>query len=289
MSETIQTPRQAKPVVVVRKANSLKVAVGDSKEVSDAKTAASKYGGRLQITSKIFLFFGVLGIFMSLYGLVMAGHNVEWMVSRHIQKHHGGPQGPPPPPHGWFRGNRPQGPPLPLMADGPMTRTEFHLIDNVRIISFFVLLKSITLCSIGCKTAKAVKRSNSSFANLVFRKNLGRLAFLFVISMITAHFMKDTRNVFEDHMQKFNEKPREHQGRPQWRRDQPKPVFQDIEEMPMIEDMEEMPIIDDMEEIPMIEDMEEMPIIEPMPVTEEPSTIDESGSDSEEMEIESEN
>lgn len=142
---------------------------------------------------------------MSLYGLIMAGHNVEWMVSRHIQKQH------------------------PEMADGNMTRTEFHLIDNFRIISFLFLLQSIVLCCIGGKTLRAVSKSNSSFANLVFKKNLYRLAFIFVTSLVIHKFMKDTHNIFEEHMQKFNEAPRE-VTQYKWRREQPKPKFHIMED-----------------------------------------------------------
>lgn len=174
----------------------------------DAKADVIIHGKRLQYSSKALLFIGVVGIFMSLYGIVRAGHNVEWMVTRHIQMGHGDSFGPQAQhSRGWY--GKHQGPP-PSVVDGPMTRTEFHLIDNFRIISFFCLLKSIALCCMGGKTLKAVKRSNSGFANLVFKKNLYRLAFIFVMSLFTAHFMKDTRNVFEDHMQKFNEKPMEH-------------------------------------------------------------------------------
>ena len=140
---------------------------------------------RLKVTSKVLITIGVIGVLMSLYGMVMAGNNVEWMVARHIS-HLNGSQGP-------------------EIIQGKMTRTEFHLIDNFRIISFFCLLKSVAICAIGFKTLFAIKKSTSGFTNLVFKKNLFRIAFIIVISMFTAHFVKDTHNVMTQHVQKYTQ------------------------------------------------------------------------------------
>lgn len=191
---------------------------------------------RLNVTSKMLVVIGALGFIMSLYGMIMAGRNVEWMVTRHINKQHGD-----------------QGPDA---RQSPMTRTEFHLIDNFRIISFFFLLKSIALMCIGGKTLYAISKSNSGFTNAVFKKNLFRIAFIVVMSMFSAHFMRDTHNVFNKHMQRYNETPHH-----QW---QPEPMYEE-EPMPMVEEEPEM----EMEPFELDQD-----IIEEEPLSEDIDTED---------------
>lgn len=136
-----------------------------------------------------------------------------------------------------------------------MTRNEFHIIDNYRIIAFLGLLMSISLCAIGCKTLMSIHKANTGFANKVFKKNLFRLAFFLVTSMAVHHFIKDTTNVVEKHMDKFGE---QRMGPQRYRHHKKPAVFQNIDEdEPFLmaeEPEEEFSVPEDMEDMPTIAD-----------------------------------
>jgi len=97
--------------------------------------------------------------FVSFAGLLMAGRNVKYGSGEYI------------------------------------TRSEYMITENTRIISFVNLVTSMTVVCIGGKTIKAVNKANPEFADVVFKKNLCRAAFVFALCLIARHFEKETHNL----------------------------------------------------------------------------------------------
>jgi len=76
-----------------------------------------------------------------------------------------------------------------------ITRTEYMITENARIISFVCLVASIVLGRVGCKTIKAVNKANPEFANVVFKKNLFRVALVFVMCLVAHHYKREVHNI----------------------------------------------------------------------------------------------
>lgn len=102
-----------------------------------------------------------------------------------------------------------------------VTRSEYMMTENKRIISFVFLVASMVLGCIGCKTLKAVNKANPEFANVVFRKNLFRVAFVMALCLIAHHFKRETHSLMRN-------------KNPNFGHHEPEPI--DMEDMPTIDE-----------------------------------------------------
>lgn len=78
-----------------------------------------------------------------------------------------------------------------------MTRTEFALIDDFRLISCCMLAMSAAMARMGGKTLCAVNKGSSSFADLVFRKNLFRIGLVVVTMYGIVFYGRECSVLFE--------------------------------------------------------------------------------------------
>lgn len=197
-------------------ANKVTVLATDSKKVADAKADVSKYGYRLAITGKTLIAIGALGVAASLFQAFGARHIVHKILSHHDGHHphpypgphpgpHPGPQPPhpTPPPHHRGLSHHGGGGNFPPHDGGQhdfpdvMTRTEFALIDNFRIMAVFMISAFIAISITGCRALRAVKKGDSKFSDLVWKKTLFRIGWVVAMSAVIHHFAKDCKNLLE--------------------------------------------------------------------------------------------
>ena len=166
---------------------------------------------------------GALGAVMSVWQLFAARHIVEKILSHQHGGHeghhghhghhggHGGRGG-----HGghhqgghhWGRHGQ-HGPHHP--HSDVMTKTEYALIDNFRIMGFLMLSAFIAISVSGCRALKAVRKGDSKFSDLVWRKTLRRIGWVVLMCVAIHHFGKECKHLLDVH----NEfRGMGHQGRP---------------------------------------------------------------------------
>ena len=196
--------------------NVTKINETDSKQVKDAKTDVATAGKRLACTGKALIATGAIGSIISIWQLFAARHIVEKILShqRHGGDHHRGGHGGH---HQW--GGHGQGHHGHHGGHGGrghhghhsdvMTRTEFALIDNFRIMGFLMLSAFIAVSVSGCRALRAVRRGDAKFGDLVWRKTWKRIAWVVAMCAVIHHFGRECKHLLH---------PEEHEGRPHhWR------------------------------------------------------------------------
>lgn len=120
-----------------------------------------------------------------------------------------------------------------------VTRSEYLITEDARIISFIALLGSMVLGCIGCKTIKAVNKANPDFANLVFRKNIFRVAIIFVMCLVAHHFKKDMYNLKNGgNIRPTHERPTQHFEIPEEMPEFDEPISEESEQEELDDEME---------------------------------------------------
>jgi len=202
ISPPTAAPRQQKKKCVkkvVKKVPKGTILKTDTKAVADAKTDVAKYGHRLSITGKAMIGVGAAGALVSLwqmFGARMIAHKILTHGGHHGHHGHRGLHGHDGGHHNWHphhgdhhrhngggdhhRGGRDE--------DHWMSRNEYALIDNFRIMGFFMLWAFIAISITGCRALRAVKKGDSKFSDLVWKKSFFRLAWVGVLCVIIHHF-----------------------------------------------------------------------------------------------------
>ena len=132
-----------------------------------------------------------------------------------------------------------------------MTKTEYALIDNFRIMGFLMLSAFIAISVSGCRALKAVRKGDSKFSDLVWKKTWRRIGWVVLMCVAIHHFGRECKHLLDVH--------NELRGAPQFGR----PEFENRPEGPQYEVVvEEEPQPEDTEEpeqVPQEEDPEQMP------------------------------
>lgn len=78
-----------------------------------------------------------------------------------------------------------------------ISRAEFALVDDFRIIAFMMLAMSAAMARMGCKTLSAVTKGSSGFADLVFKKNLFRIGIVVLTMSGIVFYGRECAVLFE--------------------------------------------------------------------------------------------
>jgi len=76
-----------------------------------------------------------------------------------------------------------------------VSKDEFALVDDLRIISFFAAIigaSLVGLAKIGCK---ASWRKNVKFTNVVYKRSLVRFTFVMILGLVVRHYYEDSKNI----------------------------------------------------------------------------------------------
>ena len=80
-----------------------------------------------------------------------------------------------------------------------MTRTEYGLIDNFRIMGFLMLSAFMAISISGCRALKAVKKGDSKFSDLVWKKTWKRIGWCALMCVAIHHFGRECKHLLDVH------------------------------------------------------------------------------------------
>jgi hypothetical protein len=176
-------------------------------EIGEVQKQADTYSGRLKVTSWAFVVIGAVGVGTAVAHGIGARHAAERDLAGPPHHQRGGPHGGPPP-HGrhgedgqrqggHHQGPHHQGPPPPRSEN--ISRDEFAVMENLRVMAFLALLASCALVRTGYKALRALKTQTAGFTGCVFRMSTFRLAWVLLFALMIHGFGENTRHIIEDH------------------------------------------------------------------------------------------
>jgi hypothetical protein len=84
-----------------------------------------------------------------------------------------------------------------------ISRDEFAVLDNLRVMSFLAFLACVALLCLGLKTLRALKVQSLEFTTRVFKMNMIRMVVVLFLGVAFHHFANDTRHIIENHHGRF--------------------------------------------------------------------------------------
>lgn len=117
-----------------------------------------------------------------------------------------------------------------------VSRAEFALVDNLRIIAFLSMLASAFIMGLGKKGLRSTWRLNASKSAKTFKRSMVRTLFLFMLGLIIRHYVKDSIHIVKKHNGHDHHKPHHKRGGHPHRHERKlEGLYGEDEEMPMFE------------------------------------------------------
>jgi hypothetical protein len=168
--------------------------MNNSELIGAAKAQADTYARRLKYTSIALIGLGAVSAVGALFHGFNAVKTADWLLhGRHPRPPHPHPNNtwdmPPPPQdedmqphHEWF-----------------VERDEFALYDSIKTISFVAMILSLCFVALGKKGLRAIWMKKPKMTRRLFKKSGFKLIFMFLISMVLHHQVKEAVDIVKHH------------------------------------------------------------------------------------------